>query len=329
MKTSSKWSGVKYFEDRISDGVKTVRLVSFEPNAQTSKAGVALRNCAIKRSCVSDNFEVHLNNKNGIVSSPKKFKVLEEEVTMHATCSSVLGTLEELKDVAEHQRISISGKVVAFLSPVEQIVMKGAGKHLSKRELKVADGTAACRCVIWENHIDQVEEDKCYTFENATVRSFNGAKYVSVGEKAIISAIDEIGYVVDDASCDETGGIVVVKAEIVEVVSMENYSSCRNCHGKVMESANQAIGECTKCGSKVKLMKSKRQNVARVILLEEGDKEYKVTMFGDVIENVVHISGQKCGNENGDVSELLVLSPQLSYTLNLKKETVCLVTHTT
>lgn len=123
----------------------------------------------------------------------------------------------------------------------------------------------------------------------------------------------------DDASCDETGGIFVVKAEIVEVVSMENYSSCRNCHGKVMESANQAIGECTKCGSKVKLMKSKRQNVAWVILLEEGDKKYKVTMFGDVIKNVVHISGQKCGNENRDVSELPVLSPQLSYTLNLKK----------
>ena len=76
----------------------------------------------------------------------------------------------------------------------------------------MADGTAACRCAVWENHIDQVEEDKCYTFENATVRSFNGTKYVSVGEKAIISAIDEIGYVVDNASCDKTGGIVMVKA---------------------------------------------------------------------------------------------------------------------
>ena len=118
-------------------------------DAQKSKAGVARRNCTIKRSRVSDNFEVHLNNKTGIVSSPKKFKVVEE-VTMHATCSSVLETLEELQDVAEHQRISISGKVVAFLSPVEQVVMKGAGKHLSKRELKVADGTAACRCVVWE-----------------------------------------------------------------------------------------------------------------------------------------------------------------------------------
>ena len=40
-------------------------------------------------------------------------------MTMHATCSAVLRTLEELKDVGEHQRISVSGKVVTFLSPVE------------------------------------------------------------------------------------------------------------------------------------------------------------------------------------------------------------------
>lgn len=45
----------------------------------------------------------------------------------------------------------------------------------------------------------------------------------------------------------------MVKAEIVEVVSVKNYSSCRNCRGKVIEIANQAIGECTKSGSKVKL----------------------------------------------------------------------------
>ena len=65
VKTSSKRSDIKYFEGQISNGVKTVRLMSFEPNlrpkiedAQKSKAGVALRNCAIKQSRISDNFEV-------------------------------------------------------------------------------------------------------------------------------------------------------------------------------------------------------------------------------------------------------------------------------
>lgn len=83
-----------------------------------------------------DNFKVHINSKTSILSSPKKFKGVEEKLTSQARCLSELGTLEELKDVAEHQQISISGKVVAFLSPVEQIVMKASEKHLSKQELR-------------------------------------------------------------------------------------------------------------------------------------------------------------------------------------------------
>lgn len=52
-------------------------------------------------------------------------------------------------------------------------------------------------------------------------------------------------------------------------------------------------------------------------------------MFGDLVENVVKISRQACGNENGELLDLLVMSLLLTYTLNLKKETVCSVTHTT
>ena len=121
-----------------------------------------------------------------------------------------------------------------------------------------------------------IEEGKSYTFENATVRLYNGCKYVSIGEKAVIKPIDDIGYVVDDASCYESGGMVVMKGEIVEVLKMESYSSCRNCNGKVAETGNKAIGECTKCGSKIKMEKSKQQTIARIILQDSEDKEVTI-----------------------------------------------------
>ena len=38
-----------------------------------------------------------------------------------------------------------------FLSSVEEVVLKGSGKQLSKRDVKLADGTDACRCVLWES----------------------------------------------------------------------------------------------------------------------------------------------------------------------------------
>ena len=53
----------------------------------------------------------------------------------------------------------------------------------------MADSTPACRCVLWEAHTDEVEEGNSYKLENVTVRSFNGSKYLSAGEKAVIKSV--------------------------------------------------------------------------------------------------------------------------------------------
>lgn len=83
IKTSSKNSAVKYFDGRFGDGKKTVRLVSFDPKLRTrfeevkkSGCGVAIQNCLVKRK--ADDFELHVNSKSSILSSPKKFKVNDD-----------------------------------------------------------------------------------------------------------------------------------------------------------------------------------------------------------------------------------------------------------
>ena len=78
--------------------------------------------------------------------------------------------------------------------------------------------------MLWEDHINKVKEDNCYNIINGTVRSFNGTKYVSIGEKATI--VNDIGGDVDDLAFDESGGIVIVKGEVMAVVSVETYISC-------------------------------------------------------------------------------------------------------
>ena len=78
--------------------------------------------------------------------------------------------------------------------------------------------------MLWEDHINEVKEDSCYNIINGTVRSFNGTKYVSIREKATI--VNDIGGDVDDLAFDESGGIVVVKGEVMAVVSVETYISC-------------------------------------------------------------------------------------------------------
>ena len=79
IKSSTKWNEVKYFDGQFSDGVKTVRLVSFEHSlhskieqAQKAQCSVALQNCAFKRS--RDKCEIHVNKNTSVIPSMKKFK---------------------------------------------------------------------------------------------------------------------------------------------------------------------------------------------------------------------------------------------------------------
>ena len=77
----------------------------------------------------------------------------------------------------------------------------------------------------------------------------------------------------------------------------------------------------------MKISKCKYQSVARVVLEEEEGREHKVTMFGGIIEKITDISKEFEGGGDGeDMSGLLLLSPELSYTINTRKETVCSVT---
>ena len=107
-----------------------LRMISFDPKlreqfeeAQKSQSPVALKNCIVKQGR-SDELEILVNSKSAMIKSPKKFKVTEEEVkVLKESQCPVLGTLEELKDLAEHQQVTITGKVVST-SEAEQVVVK-------------------------------------------------------------------------------------------------------------------------------------------------------------------------------------------------------------
>ena len=315
IKTSTKNSAVKYFDGRFGDGKRTVRLVSFDAtlrkkleDVRKSGGGVALQNCMVKRKA-PDDFELHVNNKSTVLSSPKKFKVTEEVVRNDVPDCAQLGTLEEIKDVAEHQLVCITGKVTA-LSKIEELVKKSSGKVFRKRDFVIADPTASCRGVVWEQHLDVLKEETSYKISNATIRSFNGAKYLSLGERVVINTVDDIGNIVDESVFNETGGVEVVEGEIIAVLKTEVYVGCRNCSSKVLEV--EGIGECTKCGAKMKVGKCKCKHIARVVLEDVNDKEYRVTMFDQVIQQVVRFSNEL---SSGGIDDQLLTSPSLIYTI--------------
>ena len=170
-------------------------------------------------------------------------------------CCPEFQTLEELKDAAEYQQVTFSGKVLS-ISAVEELVKKGTGKHLCKQEFVVADATASSPGVAWEQHLHQLKEDGSYKILNATVTSFNGVKYLSLGDKEVITTVGDLGDVVDESTYKGHGGITGIQAEIVTILKVETYIGCRNCNNKVTQVG--AIGECTKCNAKMKISKCNR-----------------------------------------------------------------------
>ena len=71
-----------------------------------------------------------------------------------------LGTLEELKDVAEQQQIT----EVQSVATVEQVLLKATWKQLSKQEILLADCTAACRGAAckWSRRRKQLQDNECH-----------------------------------------------------------------------------------------------------------------------------------------------------------------------
>ena len=73
------------------------------------------------------------------------------------------------------------------------------------------------------------------------------------------------------------------------------------------------------------MKKCKDKSVARLILEEREGKEHKVSSFNEVIQEVTKISEDTDAADSGSITNQLLLSPELSYTINTKKETVCSV----
>ena len=327
VKTSKTKSGVKYFDGTFTDGKKALRMISFDPKlrdqfeeAHKNKYPVALKNCFVKRGR-TDELEILVNTKSSVMKSPKKFKISEDDIgVLQLSQCPVLGTLEEVKDIAENQHITINGKIIS-LSASEQVVAKSTGRKFSKQDFTIADCTAAIRGVAWEDHFNALKEDSSYKIVSATVRSFNGAKYVSLGEKSTVEELSDIGDVVgEELVYHGAGDVTVLKADIVAVMSIESYISCRVCDGKVIQ-INEMVGKCGKCNTKIKMAKCGSKSVGRIVIEDDEGKEYKLTIFNNIIEQICEIAkGEIKGDKSSiDVSELLLSAPQLIYTFTSKE----------
>ncbi len=86
VKTSRKNSSVRYFDGRMSDGKKSVRVVCFDPtkrgaleDVRAKGSAVSVANCNVKGASGSkEEMEIVTTNQSRVESSPRKFVVPTE-----------------------------------------------------------------------------------------------------------------------------------------------------------------------------------------------------------------------------------------------------------
>uniref|UniRef100_A0A1X7TCP3 Uncharacterized protein n=1 Tax=Amphimedon queenslandica TaxID=400682 RepID=A0A1X7TCP3_AMPQE len=104
---------------------------------------------------------------------------------------------------------------------------------------------------------------KSYWVTGATVKSYNGEKYLSTAENSEVTEIDNLKEVnentIDGRNNEHFAG------EIVGVISYKGFNSCISCGSKVLNCCN-GIGECSKCDLKVRMDKCKKTAAAKVII---------------------------------------------------------------
>ena len=256
-------SGCHYFDGSLTDGTKSLRVVGFDTKVQqrlmdfhSRKEPVALVNCEVKQGKYSSNMELHMRKTTDVLKSPVK-------VDITSNLPPDLITLDELPALDNFQTVSVSIKVLTVTE--EEEVKKG----LVKQDCYIADATGTAKLTLWENNVDILVEDQCYTLSGIKVRSFKGEKYLSIPKDGFTyTSIDDIGVVKEYNP--EGNNIHICDVEIRSVKYFETYKSCNTCSGKVSPTTD-TIGKCNRCQSMQRLDKCSNQTTAKIEVANKAD----------------------------------------------------------
>ena len=268
-----KGKKAEYFEAKLTDGLKQMRVVGFKGGHRKrlasfeaeSQGSVSLQNCQVKKARQSDELEIVLKSSSRVEASPKKFatdcvaKILSSKIT-----------LDDLDQRRAFERISVDAKVVRVGDPA------AVSGGVVKQDVVIADSTSAAKITVWEADIGCLVEGTSYCF-NDVVREYQQSKYLSLPiEGATVVEIGEMGEVCEDDIADDC--VTVSGAEVAGVLSLQSYEACLMCSCKV-EATSGNLGCCTKCNMQQVISKCRKQLNAK-LLISSGDSYLALNVFG-------------------------------------------------
>ena len=259
----------------------------------------------MQESKFDSSLEILTSKHTKVECSPKKFDFSQADYeTGLGTSAAEVSAVGDISTLAANQCISITIKVITVGESKE--VQSRQDKPLTKQDCVVGDSTGRCRVVLWENDVGKLNEGCCYKLTNMLVREYAHVKYLSLSESAVVNPVADIGEVASEDEDLEVEGRNQVNGEIIAVHRVDEYSSCLTCKGKVT-SINAVIGECNKCGSKVKMSRCRKSVSVQFIVEDDSRKSWRLTAFNDEVDAIVE------GETGATIEEKMLMANKMKF----------------
>lgn len=220
--------------------------------------------------------EIKVDSKTSLEESPKIFKINQEKTT------------KDIKELtSDGRRVNISGKIVT----VNEI--KEVKNGLSMRECFLEDNYGKVKIVLWEQHIEKLEEGEICRLTNMNVTQFNGENQLS------FSAATEI---------------VQAQRQLEgEIELVEPFLSCAKCNNGV-HLITDILGVCTSCGSKMKISKCKQKKL-----------QFKIR--GESLKVSDQVLSLILNGGDAPLDEKLLTAPEMKFFVDGNNEVVYVTPH--
>ena len=228
-----------YFDATLHDGISKLRLVGFNSKQEATmsdhmqnKELVQLNDCQIKPARRGHDMEVLLTTIHG---SPKKISVPSIEFEDN---TPVTIQLQQLQQKTIYDTVTVNVKVISILEP--ELVPPGK----RKQHITISDSSSTATLILWEEHINTLSANTCYTLKSFVVREYNCSKNFAMSLRGSqIIPIEDIGHVCTLTEDDKSTEIY--NATIIGVNDIESHKTCLRCNARV-EPTTSSLGRCTK-----------------------------------------------------------------------------------
>ena len=179
-----------------------------------------------------------------------------------------------------------------------------------KQDIIIADATGKSTVVVWESHVNEIQNHKSYQLSRVLVRLFMGKYHLSVPPTgSTIEEISDLDISHSDEDSSEDDDESITEASVVGVQSLDKFFSCLNCK-KAVEPTNDVFGTCTSCNT---TQKRSNPKVSAKIFIQSSKNQSPVSVRAH-IGALQAITGKDTAAEI--TSEDVLLAPCFNLTYN-------------